>query len=419
MANGDTTIELPEIEVTPTPDASAPGGGGTGPLGTSTADGGSITGAPWSRSQYFDQVPYPPYLGNCVVYIDGQEYFEWESVSVKLSSHGKPRASCRLTVSEQEPWPENFAFLRIMPPDKCAVYLDGFQVFRGLVVTRQVYYDANQHTVEIQCLGWSEILDHGAFVSKTGEFKGQDGLSIIRAAAAPYGVGVQTEGDIPKDKFPRFSVQPGERAGEGIEKIARQLGVWLSSNPSGELVLLGKGAFAWVGDDLVEGVNIRTGHEIIHSFVAAATSMSTSQKGGNDSEWGAAITHQLQSEEKGGQFSPEFMPQRVLSELPSAGVDMLKKRAGMEKDANDQDQIWVTITHLGWLRPSNDSLWIPGQTVIIDAPMLVLHNHKLTLRTVTFSRDNQQGTIATLECSNQAAFSQEAGPDKGNGGGSA
>jgi prophage tail gpP-like protein len=188
----------------------------------------------------------------------------------------------------------------------------------------------------------------------------------------------------------------------------------LSSNPAGELVLLGSGGFAWVGNDLVEGVNIRTGHEIIHSIIAANSYMATSQKGGTDQEWGPKTTHQLQSKEQGGQFSPGFMPQQVLSELPSAGVDMLKKRTGMEKDANDMDQIWVTITHLGWLRPSNDSLWVPGQTVTIDAPMLVLRNHPLVLRTVTFSRDNQQGTIATLELSNQAAFSQEAGPDQGS-----
>jgi hypothetical protein len=107
----DTTLALPEVSVTP--GDNAPGASGaTGQQGTSNAGGGSVTGRPWSRSQYFDQVPYPPYLGNCVVVINGQLYYEWESVQVKLSSHGKPRASCRLTVSEQEPWPENWAFLR-------------------------------------------------------------------------------------------------------------------------------------------------------------------------------------------------------------------------------------------------------------------------------------------------------------------
>jgi hypothetical protein len=131
MANG--TIELPPVDVTPGAGGNT-GTGGVGKDGTSSASGGSVTGTPWTHSQYFDQIARPPYLGNCVVYIDGQEYFEWESVEVKLSRSGNPRSSFRLTVSEQEPWPEDWAFLRIMPRDKCAVYLDGFQVSRRIAV---------------------------------------------------------------------------------------------------------------------------------------------------------------------------------------------------------------------------------------------------------------------------------------------
>jgi prophage tail gpP-like protein len=374
-----------------------------GTEGKSTTSGGSVTGAAWQPSQYFDRIERPPYLGRCVVYINGQEYYEWETVQVKLSITENPRYSFRLTVSEQEPWPEAFAFMRIMPPDKCAVYLDGFQVIRGIVITRQVYYDAGQHTVEIQGAGYSEVMSRGAFVSQTGEFKDKSMMDIARSAASPYGVGVQSQGNVPQDKFDRFSIQPGERAMDAVERAARQMGVFLTSNPAGELVLLGSDGFANVGDNLVEGVNILTGHEIIHSVMAASGYAAESQKGGSDDEWGPKVTHQLHTEQGGGGFSPDFMPQRVLSEHPSGSLDMLKKRVKMEKDADDLNQIWATITHLGWRTPSQSALWIPGQTVVIDAPMLVLHNKPLRLKTVTFTLDNQSGTRATLELFNRAA----------------
>jgi hypothetical protein len=82
-----------------------------------------------------------------VIVINGMEYFEWESVYVRVEWYGRPPRHTRFTASEQTPWAKDWAFLRIRPGDKCEIYLDTCLVITGLVCTRQVYYDGTQHSV--------------------------------------------------------------------------------------------------------------------------------------------------------------------------------------------------------------------------------------------------------------------------------
>src|SRR5215471_4998759 len=115
MSNG--TIELPDVVVqAPTPDE-AP---------TPDRPAGSL-------SRYFDQVTVYPYPNHAVVTINGTPYWEWESVWVQHEFGGVPPIQFRLSTSEQEPWPEDWAFLRIRPDDQCTVHLDTFRVCKGKV----------------------------------------------------------------------------------------------------------------------------------------------------------------------------------------------------------------------------------------------------------------------------------------------
>src|SRR5215471_2453156 len=128
-------------------------------------------------SRYFDSYNYPPFLGRAVVLINDETYYEWESVQVHLTI-GDPPSTFQLTVSEQEPWPEDWAFLRIRPGDDCAVYLDGELVITGWVITRQVYYDANQRSVQIQGMGRTGILGHVTADTATNEIKNLPPMQI-------------------------------------------------------------------------------------------------------------------------------------------------------------------------------------------------------------------------------------------------
>jgi len=198
-------------------------------------------------SRYFDSYNYPPFLGRAVVLINDETYYEWESVQVHLTI-GDPPSTFQLTVSEQEPWPEDWAFLRIRPGDDCAVYLDGELVITGWVITRQVYYDANQRSVQIQGMGRTGILGHVTADTATNEIKNLPPMQITQQIAGNAGVATATAGSMPNNKIERFSITPGQSCREAIEEVCRAGGLKLGETKHGELLLIGDGAIGPGGE---------------------------------------------------------------------------------------------------------------------------------------------------------------------------
>jgi prophage tail gpP-like protein len=410
--------DLPEVIVTPetdtpgsdaAPEGKASEGNSTGGEGRDTPQGGTNR----STKAFFR----PPYLMRAVVVINGEEYFEWESVYVRIEWYGKPPRQCRLTCSEQTPWAQDWAFLRIRPGDKCEVYLDGMLVITGQVATRQVYYDATQHSVEIQSVGNTDVLGRGTVISPTGEWNNKSLVEIAKSAIAPYGIKLKTLGTIDGSKIPRANSQPGETVAEFVEKYARAKNALTGESNDGSYLIRGM-----INDSgmpaVVEGKNILIGREVIHNRQIAAGGnfpqagggsgggqpyTSSGQRPGKDDDWGAKPTHGTYSQ--GGspaQFSSQFLPKLMMSEIPAWSKAMLENRVRIEKNVDDSNQIFVTVVCVGWQRP-NGGLWDPGELVYVDSPMLIMQR-PLMLKAVTFSQDNQSGTRSTLELVNAAAM---------------
>lgn len=422
MANG--TVDLPDIVVTPgegdtpgTTPGSQPG---------STKGSGTGTARPTDENKPQPDVRnYPPYLGRAVVIINGAEYWEWESVYVRLAKYETPANTFRFTCSEQEQLGQDFTALRIIPGDKCEIRLDGEVAITGEVVTRQVFYDATNHTVELQGQGETGRMNEGAVVSQTGEFKNITFQQLAQTVAGQFGLGVTGTADSAM-KFPRVSVQPGESAWELLERHARAANTIMGESSTGQLELgLNPG-----GSSVIEGVNIIEGRERIHSLKsvgggepgmtggggggAGSDFKTVGQAPGNDDEWGANPTHQRQNETGAltSTFNQGFLPKVGLSEIPAWANSMLAGRGAMERNVSDTMQINVTVVTLGWQRnaavPPVGGLWKPGDTVTVHSPMLVMYHRPLTLKAVTFSQDNNSGTRSTLELVNAASMGGEA-----------
>jgi prophage tail gpP-like protein len=346
--------------------------------------------------------PYAPQ--RAVLRVNGADYFEWESVSVRHALFESPPFTFQFTCSEQSPWPESWAVLRIRPPDECAVFLDGQLAIVGQVVTRQVYYDARQHTVQIQGIGRSGVLSYGGIKeTQTREWTNVDIVELARAVATPYGIDVVPGPGLDMTKFPRASAAPNERAFDFLERYARQTKTMLTSDPDGNLVLLAQARPG--GDVMIEGVNIRTGREVIHSLSAGQEYRFDGSGPGNDETWGAPANQrhtELNSTNLLGAGMP-YLPRLVMSEIPAFSVDQLKARARIEDNVDQGNMVNVELTALGWQRPSG-GLWEIAQEVVVKSPMLIMDG-PLILRSVTFSQDNNSGTISTLDLVNQTAFS--------------
>jgi len=407
MAND--VIELPEVTVSPDQPASGQGGAG----GLTSGD----VQLPPQRTQQ-------PYPFHAVVVINGQEYWEWESVHVRLSIRDNPPRIARFTCSEQEPMGQSWAAMRIRPGDHCEIFLDGYLVITGQVSTRQVYFDANQHACEITAVGMTEVLGHGSVISKTGEWRNVPLVGLVQSVVKPYGLSVHTMGDISSEKFPRVASMPGEKARELIDKHANARKTEVGETANGDLLLqgtMGGGGMA----TLIQGRNILIGRETIHNQNIAAGQnfpspngggggeqayTTSGQRPGTDDDWGANPTHQTYDQQNSSaKFASGFRPSMVTSEIPAWAKGLLKFRGGIENNVDDENQIFVNITVLGWqvpgLPPEEGGLWEPGDLVDVESDWLIMHR-PLKLKAVTFSQDNETGTRSTLELVNNAADTQ-------------
>jgi len=396
--------------------------------------GFALSNTPIYQAPQPPQRNYFPYLGRAVVVIDGHEYYEWESVQVRAAITENTR-TCRLTTSEQTPTPTSNSAFRIMPGMKCTVFLDGYLAMTGMVVTRQVFYNADQHSVEIQAQGAWGIGATSSIVSQTHEFNNIDLKQLAQTLGAPFGVGVEGQAVTPQ-KFKRISVTPGETPFELLEKYARATGTPMSETPGGNINL------GWGGGTAVaiEGYNILEGREVIHSLQGTGGGgdqpqgvepgsgseqpisgdqeggpgegtdfNSMGQRPGTDDDWGAKA-NQNSGEQPGitNDFSPGYNPKVQASEVPADSQDQMKSRSGMEAMYSDMLQYWVTLKLLTWQRkgkaPPSGGIWYPGDTVTVNSPMLVLDGQALVLTAVTWMQDNTGGTVSVIELQNQKAM---------------
>jgi prophage tail gpP-like protein len=345
-----------------------------------------------------------------VVVIDGEVYWEWESVEVKLSIGGNPPNTFRFTASEQEPYPSRMAFLRILPGDKCTIYLDNQLAITGVVETRQVYYDATSHQVEIQGKGNSGMLDNATADNQTGEYKNQTPEQLISAIAGKGGVPVMLKGFLPNFKIPRFSVTDQNNSTEAIGQVLRMAGAQKMENPDGSLVILGNNFAESTMAQVIEGENILIGRETIHSAQDPGEMMGSAQGHGDDNQ-SMSDSAQVGTQNSAHQQFSMGQPDRVMSEMPMQNMLLpaLRQRLGLERSINQQNEITANITVWGWKKSAtglSGGLWAPGEKVSVYSPMLVLHGEPLILKSVTFTQDNNSGSRSTLELVNETAFSQ-------------
>jgi len=405
MTNG--TIELPPVTVSPdvppfTQGDNLPPGAAAAQRADRVAQGNSNA----SIISKFGRIEQPPFLTRAVLLINGEKYYEWDTVSVRLSLRDKPSRTFKFTCSEQTPWAADWAYLRIRPGDSCIIYLDGYPVINGTVTVRQVYYSATQHSVQIQGEDYTGVMTKGAGVSDTGEFKNQNLKQFADAISKKYGINVKAGPGVSQLKFPRISIQPGDSAWDAIEKEARAVGAWLASDKDGNLLLINADGDELTPSDaeLIEGENIIEGREVIYSKAGSTGKATDQQRPGDDQTNMAQSAHQQNYENQGGaggSLGMGFMPSRVLNEVPAWGVDFLKQRARIEENVENWMHIKVTITHLGWQRPSG-GLWDILNRVWVDSPMLIMQR-QLMLEAVTFQQDDRGGTRATLELVNDVS----------------
>lgn len=331
-----------------------------------------------------------------ILTVNGRDYRDWESVTVKHELGARPPFTVRFTCSEGLPIANNFAKMQIKPGDTCSVTLAGYPAFTGKVMTRQVYYDANRHHIEIQAGTFTDVMT-SSVIKDNMEYKDQTFDQIAKDQLKRVGVNLKYEEGTtpPSTKFPRVSAMHGETIIDFLETIARPLGLVFTSNPQGDFVVA-KGPNSDT-DSVMEGRDILIGREIIYNESMANSAPSVGQGTGNDKKWGAKVAHvpfaTVSSINSlfGGQ-APGVIP----FEMPTSDNEMLKGRSTSETQWLDDDKITVIVTVYGWQRPSG-GLWRVNMLVSVYSEMLMMRGNQLKAKSVTFTQDNRTGTRTTLD----------------------
>jgi prophage tail gpP-like protein len=357
------------------------------------------------------------------LFVGGLLFEDWETVWIQWS-WGSDFSTFRFTCAEREPYPLPGQVLQFAPGNIVDIYLGGIQVIRGVIVTRQVAYDANQHMVRLEGVSYSWFASRSSIEHQTSDFDGKSFTQIADELLKPTGVKYQTVGDIDQTPFQSgASPQGGETIGQMLERLARDRKIIVSNMPNGDFLFIGEHSYPTLGE-LVEGVNIEKMQCVLTVEAARSEFLVRGQKKGNDTEWGRAAAEQ-EAKIKGilGPYSILL----TAIEHPVWSSAEVAKRAETEKMwAEDVTKIEATVTVYGWFRPlpttiesishqqlgptTGHTLWQAGDEVIVHSPMAMLYNQPLKIRTVTWKQDSQNGSQTELQCVNSQGLNGRGAP---------
>lgn len=324
------------------------------------------------------------------VIVRGQVFDLWESVWVQ-SRYAEAYPIFRFTAAERDPVPELWKKLQFKPGDNCTIRLGGQLAATGVIIERQVAYDANSHAVQLSGKGIQWYATKSSVKHETGNFDGQTFEQVARTVIGEYGVGVRTIGTLNATPFKRLSIQPGELVWDFLERIARPRGIVLGSDIEGNTLLIDHHA-GEVVEQLIEGQNILKMQCVISKEHAFTDYIVRGQCGGDDEQHGAASSEQeCSAKGTASRYCVNITP----AEQPVWGKGEICDRAQWEAIWHEGYEITATTTVQGWLR-GGLALWHAGDDVLVKSPMAML-NQILKIESATFTQDRESGTLTTLQ----------------------
>jgi prophage tail gpP-like protein len=299
---------------------------------------------------------------------------------------GEPWAQFRFTATEDDP-----PRIQFSPGDEFVCYLGGWPVMSGVILVRQVAYDAKQHTVVLQGVSLTWYAARASIISEKSEFHGTF-LQIADEVLKPTCSGWKTMGEISGLPFkdPQRP-EPGENIFQFLERIGRDRNVFVVSDPYGDFLFLGDRTTPKVAD-LVEGENILKMQAIIKDTEPYSVYLIRASKPANDQEnMGKAAQQEVDREGTAKCYSPHLTP----IEHPVWSDAELKLRADHEFDFNER-KVEANVTVQGWFNPLTGRRWDPLQNVYVISPMAML-DMTLTIQAVTYTQD-RNGSLSLLKC---------------------
>jgi prophage tail gpP-like protein len=292
----------------------------------------------------------------------------------------------------------NWSTLQIIPGDDCTVKFAGELFLTGTVNCRNAHYDAFQHNVLISGKSNAGKITDASVLPQDhngGQFLNQKWQAIATAVLKKQGVQLEMRGStqLSEMQIDDAQIMPGETTFNFLGRLARHRGITLFDDEHGKVI-----AYASVtgssGGSLIEGKNIQSASCRIENTTIFSKHVDDGATNGKDSYWGRraaqAAAHADNPGAKGLGYKPYlFLGDRRLTTQEAIG------RMDYETLWVFNDNITADIVVYGW-QSDGGELWKVGDSVNVDSPMLMLKNNKLYIQRVTFTQDNEQGSLASL-----------------------
>jgi prophage tail gpP-like protein len=323
--------------------------------------------------------------------VGGVLYSGWTEVSVTRSLEA---ASGSFSVTLTERWPGQTTQWPIFVGSAVQVYIGQDLVISGWVDDVDVNLTASDHSISVSGRDkTADIIDCSA-VNRPGEWHGKKVEAIAQELCNPFGVTVRADVSTGA-ALDTFTLQPGEKVFEAIERAIKKKGLMLTSDTNGALIFTHSGSTRYSsklkeGENLIEVSGKFSGRDRYSKYIVEAQSdgYGESQK-------------QIQStvDDKGVE---RYRPLSIMAEDQETAADA-KRRAKWEASVRAARASVFTATVQGW-RLGNEGIWKTNRIIAIEAPSARASGDVL-IESINFLR-GAAGTTTALTLKRPDAFKE-------------
>lgn len=342
-------------------------------------------------------------------------YRSWKSIQVRRT-FGDGISVFSFSASEVTAKGGQRSAVFLKPGDPIAVSLGSHQVINGFVTKREVSYDKESHDLIIQ--GKSKTCDvaDSSVIIRPGDYKGFNVQQIANAVMQPHAVSLVTRNPPSGwDKAFDFATPHyGETCFSFINRLCNQRGLRITDDKNGNLVAGQYDTAAKAVAALQEGRNILRAVGVLDDENAWSTTGMIQQSPGNDQNFGTtrAIAASVTNP---GLTRPNRV--RLVHGDMTGDAAQLATRTGFENDMTASTIVTASVTVVGWFKPDGE-LWKEGENVSVLSPMLfpmIDGNVTLSVQSVTYAQDSNEGTTTTLELVQPARLGSPIDPNNPTG----
>lgn len=290
------------------------------------------------------------------------------------------------------------------PGSSCTITIGDDRVMTGYVDQWVNTLTPQSHDIRVTGRGMCQDLVDCSAWWENNMIKGGDALAIIRKLASVYGITVTTDVDS-FTTVPDFVINWGESSQQIIDRICRYEGLLYYDLPDGSLFLTRAGT-ASAASGVTQGVNLqkaeytRSMNERFSEYTGLSVSVNSISELSPASGYDSVMLATARDPEAASMRTRRHVT-IVESTLITTGC--AQQAVNWEMNRRYGRSMALNVTVDSW-RDSAGVLWQPNTFVPVSIPALGADSLNWLVSEVTFSRDDETGTTASLVLMPPEAF---------------